>query len=162
MSVSEARVQTMVADYLRLQYPDVLFHSDFGSSVGMTARQGAYKKRQNGGRRGWPDMFIAQKRIWMIVDDMPQFCFDNSYPVRPFEYYLEGAEYAAQSAGLFLELKKDGTRLKKKNGEWANEHIAEQAKVLEDLRQRGYCAEFAVGFDEAKKIIDEYLGGGIQ
>lgn len=63
------------------------------------------------------------------------------------------------SAGLFIELKKDGTHLKKKNGDWATEHIAEQAKTLEDLRARGYCAEFAVGFDEAKKLIDEYLGG---
>lgn len=61
-------------------------------------------------------------------------------------------------SGLFLELKKEGTRLKKKNGDWASEHIKEQAKVLEQLRDRGYCAEFAVGFDETKKIIDEYLG----
>lgn len=35
----------------------------------------------------------------------------------------------------------------------------EQANCLHDLRQRGYCAEFAIGFDEAKIIIDEYLGG---
>lgn len=61
--------------------------------------------------------------------------------------------------GLFIEFKKDNTRLKKQNGEWASKHIAEQAKTLKDLRDRGYCAEFAVGFDEAKKIIDEYLGG---
>lgn len=60
--------------------------------------------------------------------------------------------------GLYIELKKEGTRLKKKNGDWANKHIAEQADVLGRLRMRGYCAEFAVGFDEAKKIIDEYLG----
>ena len=30
--------------------------------------------------------------------------------------------------------------------------------MLERLRQRGYEAHFACGFDEAKKIIDEYLG----
>lgn len=63
------------------------------------------------------------------------------------------------SHGLYLELKKEGTRLRKKNGEWANDHIAEQADTLDKLRQRGYCAEFAVGFEKAKKIIDEYLGG---
>lgn len=65
--------------------------------------------------------------------------------------------YAMMYAGLFLELKRDGTRLKKKSGEWANEHIAEQAELLHILRQKGFSAEFAVGFDEAKKIIDEYL-----
>jgi hypothetical protein len=41
----------------------------------------------------------------------------------------------------------------------ANEHICEQFDMLEQLRRRGYKAEFACGFDEAKKIIDEYLGG---
>lgn len=61
--------------------------------------------------------------------------------------------------GLLIELKRDGTRLKKKDGSWASEHIEEQARVLQTLREKGYAAEFAVGFDEAKKIIDWYLGG---
>lgn len=61
-------------------------------------------------------------------------------------------------AGLMIEIKKSGTRLKKKNGEWATPHIEEQVETLEKLRERGYRAEFAVGFEEAKKIIDEYLG----
>lgn len=60
--------------------------------------------------------------------------------------------------GLYIELKKDGTRLKKKDGNWATEHIAEQAETLEQLRKEGYKAEFAIGFEQAKKIIDEYLG----
>lgn len=75
--------------------------------------------------------------------------------------YIGSAELGDEAylwSGLYIELKKEGTHLKKKNGDWATEHIAEQAKVLEDLRSRGYCAEFAVGFEEAKKIIDEYLG----
>ena len=29
--------------------------------------------------------------------------------------------------------------------------------MLKKLRERGYKAEFAVGFEEAKHIIDEYL-----
>lgn len=60
-------------------------------------------------------------------------------------------------AGLMIELKREGTRLKKKNGDWATPHIAEQAKVLEQLHRRGYVAKFAVGFDEAKDIIDDYM-----
>ena len=60
--------------------------------------------------------------------------------------------------GLFIELKKNGTRLRKKDGSWASEHLEEQAKVLQGLRERGYKAEFAVGFDEAKNLIDNYLG----
>ncbi len=58
--------------------------------------------------------------------------------------------------GLFIELKKEGTRLK--NGNMPNtEHIREQGEILTKLRTLGYCATFACGFDEAKEIIDNYL-----
>lgn len=127
--MKESDLQVQIADYLRLQYPDVLFHSDFGSGVKLTVGQAVKQKRQNGGRRAWPDMFIAET------------------------VQVSGTWYH----GLFLELKKEGVRLKKKSGEWANEHIAEQANVLHQLETRGYKAEFTVGFDEAKKLIDEYL-----
>lgn len=125
--MKESDLQIMVADYLRLRYPNVLFHSDFGSGIKLTMGQAAKQKRQNGGRRAWPDMFIAE----------------------PTKKY----------SGLFIELKKEGTRLQKKNGEWATPHIEEQAKVLMQLDDKGYMAKFARGFDEAKKIIDDYLGG---
>ena len=56
-----------------------------------------------------------------------------------------------------LELKKDGVRLKKKSGEWASEHIAEQASVLKCLQDKGYKADFAIGYDQAIQKVDEYL-----
>ena len=130
--MTESQIQEMVADYLRLRHPDVIFHSDFGSGVKLTMGQAVRQKRLNGGRRAWPDIFIAE----------------------PFT-----SDGAVIMCGLFIELKKDGTRLKKKNGEWATSHIAEQAKVLEVLRQRDYMAEFAVGYDEAIRIIENYLMG---
>ena len=61
--------------------------------------------------------------------------------------------------GLFIELKKAGTRLKKKDGTWASSHLEEQNEVLNALQKKGYAAYFAVGFEEAKDIIDDYLGG---
>ena len=124
--MKESDLQVMVADYLRLQYPNVMFHSDFGSGIKLTMGQAAKQKRQNGGRRAWPDMFIAE----------PKDIF----------------------AGLFIELKKEGTRLMKKDGSWASDHLKEQANVLQELTHHGYKAKFACGFDEAKEIIDEYLG----
>jgi hypothetical protein len=60
-------------------------------------------------------------------------------------------------SGLALELKIDGTRLKKKNGEWASEHIKEQAQHLEKMRKAGWQADFAVGLKEAIEQIDHYL-----
>jgi len=131
--MTESQLQEQIAQYLRLQYPNVLFHSDFGSGIKMTKGQAIKQKRQNGGIRGWPDMFIAEP--------IPKL---QNNRFRVFN-------------GLFLELKKDGVRLKKKNDEWASDHIAEQAKMLARLAEKGYRAEFAVGFDEAKRIIDEYL-----
>lgn len=138
MATSEAEMQAWIADYLRLQYPKVLFHSDFGSGIKLTPGQAAKQKRQNGGRRAWPDMFIAQPKISRTKDNQ----------IFGIEYY-----------GMFLELKKEGTRLMKKDGTWASEHVAEQAEMLSKLQQNGYYAKFAVGFDEAKELIDRYLKG---
>ena len=128
MVMKESTLQAHVADYIRLQYPKVLFHSDFGSGIKLTPGQATKQKRQNGGRRAWPDMFIAEPR--------------------------------GVNAGLFIELKRDGTRILKKNGELvADAHIREQNEVLCELAKRGYSAWFAVGFDQAKEIIDNYLRG---
>lgn len=128
--MTELELQAQVADYLRLRYPNVLFHSDVGSGLKLTMGQAVKQKRLQGGRRAWPDIIIAERGL------------DMGGNVR----------YA-----LFIELKRDGVKLKKKSGEWANEHIAEQAEMLEELRDRGYMAEFACGFDDAKELIDEYL-----
>lgn len=58
--------------------------------------------------------------------------------------------------GLFIELKAESPYLK--SGKLSrSKHIQEQNNYMEMLRERGYKAEFAVGFDEAKKIIDTYF-----
>lgn len=125
--MKESDLQVQVADYLRLRYPKVLFHSDFGSGIKLTKGQAMKQYRQNGGRRGWPDMVLAEPRNGLH--------------------------------GLFIELKAKGVRLKKKDGTWASSHLEEQNEVLNKLQRKGYAAYFAVGFEEAKQIIDDYLGG---
>lgn len=155
--MSESELQEAVAEYLVRQYPDVMFHSDFGSGTKLTPAQAKRQKRQNGYRKGWPDLFIAETTI-LKMGKNSKWHFNSL--CRDFEVSQDSISNGLGSySGLFLELKKEGIRLKKKNGDWANEHVAEQAEVLEQLRRRGYCAEFAVGFDDAKGIIDEYLGG---
>lgn len=125
--MTELDIQIQVADYLRLRYPNVLFHSDYGSGLRLTPGQAVKQKRLQGGRRAYPDLFIA-------------------HPMGKYH-------------GMYLELKRPDVKIYKKNGDLvANEHIREQAALLDELRKRGYKAEFACGFDEAKKIIDEYLG----
>lgn len=124
--MTELELQAQVADYIRLQYPDVIFHSDFGSGIKLTMGQAIKQKRLNGGRRSWPDMFLAE----------------------PKDKY----------SGLFIELKKEGVRVYKKDGTLVSDgHIREQYDMLEQLRRRGYAANFACGFDEAKALIDRYM-----
>ena len=59
--------------------------------------------------------------------------------------------------GLFIEVKADKTRLYKLNGNYASPHIADQHWRLAELSGEGYKAMFGVGFDDCKKIIDNYL-----
>ena len=132
MRKAEESLQLAVADHIVTNYPNVLFRTDAG---GIKLPIGLAKKLKdmNGGRRGWPDMFIAEPRVKS---------FPNVYH------------------GLFIELKKEGTRIYKKDGTLVSDtHIREQFDMLHDLRRKGYAAEFACGFDEAKKLIDDYMGG---
>lgn len=78
---------------------------------------------------------------------------------RPLQSYVNwNGGWTYQTCGLFLELKRDGTKIYRKDGSFvADQHILEQAHVMHDLRKAGYAAEFAVGLDEAKRIIEEYL-----
>jgi hypothetical protein len=139
--MTELELQAQVADYIRLQYPDVIFHSDFGSGIKLTMGQAIKQKRLNGGRRSWPDMFLAEQSV--RHEDV------SDHAIGEWNY-----------AGLFIELKREGTRIFKKDGTLvADEHIREQFDTLADLRQHGYAAEFAIGFEGAKKLIDDYMEG---
>lgn len=135
-SKAEEQIQLAIVNYIRYQYPDVLFRSDaagFKLSVGQAKKM----KALNGGIRAWPDLFIAKPKLRQTKDGLPAF-----------------------THGLFIELKKDGTKILKKDGTLVtDEHIREQFDMLHDLRARGYAAEFACGFDEAKKLIDDYMKG---
>ena len=140
---SEHDLYAMLADYLRYNYKDIIWRFDLAADLKLTIGQARKHKRLQQ-HRGYPDLFIAEP----IVRDSEtgQFYKGNYYPTK--QVYN----------GLFLELKKAGTRIFKKDGTLvADQHIREQFDVLEQLRKRGYMAEFACGFDEAKRIIDEYL-----
>lgn len=140
MIKKEEILHLKVCDYLRKNYPDVLFRTDFSSGMKMTPGQAAkHKKFQKS--RAWPDLFIAK-------------------PTMKIKYnYYAGEQFLDGYAGLFLELKAEGVKLYKKNGQMvANKHYHEQAEMLEKLHLNGYVAKFAVGYDEAIKIITDYLG----
>ena len=76
---------------------------------------------------GWPDVFIAAPR--------------------------------GELHGCFLELKTEKTTVWIKGGTQLSQekHMQEQEAVLQSLRDQGYRAEFAQGFQAARQIIDSYL-----
>ena len=60
--------------------------------------------------------------------------------------------------GLFIELKAEGTKLFKKDGiAYITDHVNEQNLMIMQLSMRGYFADFAIGFDQAKARIDWYM-----
>lgn len=60
--------------------------------------------------------------------------------------------------GLYLELKREGVTVFLKDGSLStDEHIRKQEHMLDRLQQRGYAADFAIGFDEATAKIDWYF-----
>ena len=112
-----------------MQYPHVIFRSDYASGLHLTINQARIHASLQSGR-AWPDLFIYE-------------------PSRG--YY-----------GLAIELKKEGTSVIMKIGERKGKlstdpHIQEQALMLKTLLKKGYYANFAVGFDDAVKIIDWYF-----
>lgn len=122
--MSEKNVHQAVVNYLKLQYPKVLFRSDTGAGMKLTIGQAkAQKAIQNG--MAWPDLFIAK-------------------PMNGWN-------------GLFIELKDEGVKIQKKNGEMATCHLEDQLICQAKLIASGYMSGFAVGFDQAKQIIDNYL-----
>ena len=129
----EESLQKQVCQYLRLQFPNVIFRSDFASGMKMSQYQATQHKRLQSSR-SWPDLFIY-------------------HPMQHGETVYHG---------LAIELKADGTSVVLKIGPRkghlsTDPHIQEQALMLKALNQLGYYANFAVGFDEAQKIIDWYM-----
>ncbi len=138
MIKKEETLHLKVCDYLRKNYPDVLFRTDFSSGMKMTPWQAAkHKKFQKS--RAWPDLFIAESGVVKFKEG--------------------NLIINLRKNGMFLELKADGVKLYKKDGTLRkNKHIEEQAEMLEKLRNGNYYAEFAIGYEDAIEQIREYLG----
>src|SRR3954451_7317011 len=90
-----------IAQYIRVKYPGVPYHFDLS---GMWTP--SHKARNLYGRvneRAWPDLFVAKQAYAYSTNEQGLKTFMADGPVYP---------------GLFLELKREGTRLKKRDGSW--------------------------------------------
>lgn len=127
----EDTMQLHFVNWFKMQHPkhSKFLRSDVASGMYLKDRPWiAAKFRALQGSRAWPDIQV-------------------SVPMKG--YY-----------GFFLELKKEGVKIFKKDGFTyrKNEHIQEQADMLDELNNLNYFAEFAVGLDEAIKYTDWYFG----
>lgn len=137
---SEHNLYEQIARYLQQQYPNVIYRFDVGADLKLTPGQAAKHKRLHP-ERGYPDLYIAESSENVNSKDWNGI-------VREWGFYF----------GLYLEIKTESNSPYKKDGTLKkDQHLEEQARMLEKLRARGYRAEFGVGFEGCKKIIDEYL-----
>ena len=135
--MSEHEIYEEIALHMQRNFPNVIYRFDLAADLKLTPGQ-ARKHKKLHPHRGYPDLFIAQPR---------------------FVKYSPGVD----GFGLFLEIKKDGESPWRKDGKLkSDKHINEQFDTLRELREKGYVAEFAVGLDEAKRLINKYLTGSEQ
>ncbi len=125
----EESLQRRISTYLRVNYPDVEYHSDYAAGLKLTENQARIRKSLNSGR-GWSDMFIA-------------------YPSRGFS----GMFLELKKDGISIYCK-TGPR---KGQLVANEQIQIEAAFLEKMNNLGYFARFGVGYDATIKIIRWYM-----
>jgi len=122
MAKQEEKLSIAISNYIKIQYPNVIFTCD-ASGVKLTMGQAVILKKQRSNHK-IPDMIILS----------------------PKDKYH----------GLILELKSKNIYLK--DGSLSKEkHIQSQNNTLNQLLDIGYYAVFVIGFDHAKKVIDNYL-----
>jgi hypothetical protein len=122
---SEQILHKSVCQYLRYNYPDVIFISDQSGIA--KSRFNASLTKQLNSSSNIPDLMIVHM--------------------------------AHGYGAFFIELKREGTRVWRQDGELtADKHIRAQAKMLQKLRDRGYMAEFGIGYAQTIGMLREYLG----
>ena len=129
--MDERTIHQQVCDFIRYQYPKIIFNTDLSGATKLTINQARRMKRLRSSK-GFPDLVIYEKR--------------GNYGALFIELKKDGVNL----------LKK---RIVDSYGEpaFASDHLREQNEMMERLREKGYKCEFAVGFESAIKIIKDYL-----
>jgi len=133
---SEESVQRRACSWLKLQWPRVIYRSDYASGLHLSMAQAVTHKAMQSSR-AWPDLFLYQP---MVID---------------------GTHYC----GAAFELKKEGVSIIVKIGPRkgqlvSNPHIKEQYLMLKELSKLGYYTDFCIGLDDFINKANWYLSGG--
>lgn len=107
MRKTEENLHLKICDYLRKNYPDVLFRTDFSSGMKMSPGQAVkHKKFQKG--RAWPDLFIAESNtlasgLFLEIKAENVIVFNMNGKVRKNKHLIEQDK-------MLKELRKKGYR----------------------------------------------------
>jgi hypothetical protein len=138
----EESLQLRACNYVRREYPHVIFFCDFAAGLNLTDNQ---------------RKLMMQMRS---IDGLPDFSMD--YPSRGYhglrlEFKKEGTVIYKKDGSL---RKQPYTRKYKKNGKIfikRGDHLQEQEWCLKRYNELGYFARFSVGYDKFTQIIDWYM-----
>lgn len=125
----ELAIQRRVCTYLKDNYPDVIFHSDYSAGLHLTQNQAKINKSLQSSA-GMPDLYILK-------------------PSRGYNGLF--IELKADGVTVILKTGKDKGKLT------SDLHIRQQAVILRRFNELGYYANFAVGYESAVAIIDWYM-----
>lgn len=107
MIKKEETLHLKVCDYLRKNYPNVLFRTDFSSGMKMSPGQAAkHKKFQKS--RAWPDLFIAESNnfasgLFLEIKAEDVIVFNRNGKIRKNKHLIEQDK-------MLKELRKKGYR----------------------------------------------------
>lgn len=130
----ELGIQVKVCNYLRKNYPDVIFHSDYAANADLSEHQKKVNKSLQS-RYAFPDLMIFEPRG---------------------EYIGLALELKREGATVVLKIGPNKGQLT------SNEHIQNQAVTLRKLKKAGWWANFSIGYEQTIKIIDRYFGNDQQ
>lgn len=101
----EYTLSVQVSRYISTQYPDALYHFDYGSGLKMTVGQAKKQKALNP-RRGFPDLFIYEPRQGLkgLAIELKR---EGEDPSRK-DGQLKSGKHLAEQQGYLLSLAKRG------------------------------------------------------
>ncbi len=159
MKISEEQLHEQICIYIASQYPNVIFNTDLSGIKLSDGQKSKIKPLRSG--RGFPDIMILETALYGSGE--LETTDKQKHRVNVFHF-----------CGLYLEVKretpykKDNTLKKQKTyiykkirgrkikiGEY--DHLQEQNEIHKRLRKRGYMALFVWDFEQAKRVIDDYL-----
>ena len=134
----EALLYFRISQFMKRHYPNVIYRFDVEAGLHARIR----------GEKSKPMVTLLKQLVGRLKWS---YGHEKGYP----DLFI--AHPANGRGGLYLELKREGARIHKKNGDFVSEHVERQALYLERLRDAGYGAFFAVG-DEVFNVLEDYLG----